>query len=394
MVIKMKKLLIILAALILLVSCAKDESSSGGDAKSAPSSESSGETNVKEYYSSTVGMWYEVLYSGKEQSEKLYQRHWFEDSRLTPVEDGYYSSADKVKIKKDLTYFQKIGINYIILDDTNGHGNDDGNIALACDCVFQVANEMGAANTPQVCFAAGRPLINGDAAGMKGEMDIFYGYAKMYKDLYFQWRGLPLFVNFTDPVNYGYKDERFTIRVGSGVTSAGAPSAKKYGLDKNGMYGWVFDHQYPDSEVYGITPGWSRHHNNMFDTTYPEVSRENGARYQRMWLEAVKAKKEMIVITGWNEHGEETGIEAVTLREPIKGRDFEHLNPYYYQQITEGYLALKKGYLNDFYYKNEKEDQLYQYKNGKLSKVDSVKQMTAVIVVPDDYFEWSGVQFA
>ena len=61
----------------------------------------------------------------------------------------------------------------------------------------------------------------------------------------------------------------------------------------------------------------------------------------------------MIVIASWNDHAEETGIEAVNLSENIAGREAEKKNPYLYEQMTEGYLALKTGYVKGYYYKAE-----------------------------------------
>lgn len=81
-------------------------------------------------------------------------------------------------------------------------------------------------------------------------------------------------------------------------------------LDRVGMYGWVFDRQYDSSGVYGINPGWSRSHNGL-SSCAPPLSRRQGEHYRRQWLEAVKRKPQTIVIASWNDHAEETGIEAV-----------------------------------------------------------------------------------
>ena len=249
---------------------------------------------------------------------------------------------------------------------------------------------MGEDKAPELCFAGGSPLLNGNSDGMVGEMDIFNGYAVKYKSNTFFWKGKPLFVNFNDPTNFGWTDpkSRFTMRMSCGHTSAAKGYTKKYNLDINGLYGWVFDYQYNNSEVYGINPGWSRSHNGL-QSGDPPVSRENGALYQRHWLNAIKRKPEMIVISSWNDHAEETGIEAVELLQSIDGWGQE--DPYYYQNITQGYLALKTGYLDGWYYRAESQQQTYQYKSGKLQAVSAVPAKTAVIIVPNDYYDWAGV---
>ena len=202
-------------------------------------------------------------------------------------------------------------------------------------------------------------------------------------------------MNVTITKHYSWQDPagRFTMRPAGGHTSEGWDSRNEHNLMEIGMYGWVFDQQYKGSEVYGITPGFSRSHNGLATAIGP-LSRENGKRYQEAWLEAIKTNPEMIVIASWNDHAEETGIEAVTIVSgTVEGREDEYLNPFYYEQITQGYLALKTGYLDGFYYRAESDTQTYRYENGVLNKVADPAKMTAVIVVPDDYYAWSGVSF-
>ena len=343
----------------------------------------------KEYYSSAVGMWYTVWWDSKEADAQYYEHHWLKETRVKPLKHGYYAPDDPAKLQDDFTYFNRIGIDYLILDDTNNHMADGGNIASHINACFKKAKELGN-KAPKLCFAGGSPLLGGNEEGMIGEMDIFYGYANMYKDNTFFWKGKPLFVNFNSPNNYGWQDPkgRFTMRPAAGHTSEGKGYIQKYGLDKIGMYGWVFDYQYNTSEVYGISPGWSRSHNGLSSGSPPQ-SREQGKRYQEAWLAAVKRKPEMIVVASWNDHAEETGIEAVQLLEPIDGRGQE--DPYYYQNITEGYLALKTGYLDGWYYRAESQTKTYQYTGGKLKAVASAPTKAAIIVVPDDYYNWAGV---
>ena len=105
----------------------------------------------------------------------------------------------------------------------------------------------------------------------------------------------------------------------------------------------------------------------------------------------MKAKPEMIVIASWNDHAEETGIEAVNLSENIAGREAEKKNPYLYEQMTEGYLALKTGYVKGYYYKAESDNNIYQYTGSKLQKVSSVPEGGVLLWIPDDYYDWAGV---
>ncbi len=344
------------------------------------------------YYMSQVGMWYTVWWASEDSSPRYYIHHWINETRVKPVKFGYYATADESKLEYDLRLFKQWGIDYLILDDTNSHLADSGNIATNINKIFKKAKSLGE-NAPKLCFAGGQPLLQKDEEGMKREMDIFYNYTVKYPEQTFYWENRPLFVNFTIPTYYSWEDEekRFTMRPAAGHTSEGWETREENNLTVIGMYGWVFDKQYESSEVYGINPGFSRSHNNLSSTVEP-ISRENGELYVNAWLQAIKANPKMIVIASWNDHAEETGIEAVNIVDGIiEGREEEHLNPYFYEQITQGYLALKTGYLEGFYYRAESDSTIYQYESGELKKVSSVPKMTAVIVVPDDYFDWSGV---
>lgn len=349
---------------------------------------------ARQYYKSTIGMWYCVWWDSEEKDSFYYESHWMGETRIKPLRFGYYATDDIPKLEYDFNYFKKIGIDYLLLDDTNNHLADGGNIASHINTCFKTADALGTGKSPKLSFAGGSPLLNKNEEGMLAELDIFYSYSLKYPNTYFNWKGKPLFVNFNMPENFKYKDpkDRFTIRNSCGHTSEALGYATKYNLNTVGLFGWVFDVQYKGSEVYGINPGWSRSHNDFNWTGAAAKSRENGEKYTRMWLEAVKTNPETIVVASWNDHAEETGIEAVKLNEPIAGRENEYLNPYMYEQITEGYLALKTGYLNDFYYRAESASQIYKFSNGLLNSVSAIPTDRVLIIVPDDYYSWSGIQ--
>lgn len=354
------------------------------------STASSTKPAVQQYYDATIGMWYCVWWDSV--GQPYFTHHWENETRSTPVRFGRYATDDIEKLTWDFNYFKKIGIDYLILDDTNNHQADGGNIATHINAIFKAAKQLGTNKAPQLCIAGGSPLLNGNAALMESEMAIFAGYAKAYKDTYFRWKGKPLYVNFVLPDLFKYDHEAFTVRNACGHTSEAANHALagKYDIQTEGLYGWVFDQEFKGAEAYGVNPGWSRSHNGLSSGS-PEKSRENGDLYRRMWLRALKAKPEMVVIASWNDHAEETGIEAVNLSETISGREEEAANPYLYEQMTEGYLALKTGYVKDFYYKAENDTQVYQYTGSVLKKVSSVPADGVLLWIPDDYYAWAGV---
>ena len=340
------------------------------------------------YYSSEIGLWYTVWWDSEERDPTHYEWHWLKETRVRPVKDGYYASDDPQKLWEDFSYFQRIGIDYLLLDDTNNHLADNGNIARHIDACFKTAEEMGRA--PRMCLGGGSPLLNNDEPGMVAELNAFYLYAERYPDHFYFLDGKPLCVNFNLPDRYAWQDPhgRFTMRPAAGHTSEGEGCPAKELLDRVGMYGWVFDRQYDSSGVYGINPGWSRSHNGL-SSCAPPLSRRQGEHYRRQWLEAVKRKPQTIVIASWNDHAEETGIEAVELLEPIDGRGEE--DPFYYQRITEGYLALRTGYLENFCYQSEAGGPVYRYQAGRLRPARP-ETREAVILVPEDYFGWRGIE--
>ncbi len=373
------------------VSSNKQTSSKNNTPTSSKAQENNTQPAQKQYYDSTIGLWYCVWWDAE--GEPWYEHHWVKETRSTPVRFGRYATDNTEKLKYDFTYFDKIGIDYLILDDTNNHQADGGNIASNINACFKMARSLGKDHSPELCIAGGNPLLHNDYALMESEMQIFKGYANMYQDNYFQWKGKPLFVNFVLPQYFKYTNDNFTIRNACGHTSEAKSAAEsgKYNLKEQGLYGWVFDYEFKGAEAYGVNPGWSRSHNGLSSGS-PEKSRENGDLYRRLWLRALKAKPEMIVIASWNDHAEETGIEGVNLSENVPGREVEAKNPYLYEQLTEGYLALKTGYVKGFYYKAENDSNIYQYDGSILKKVSSVPEGGVLLWIPDDYYDWAGVK--
>lgn len=150
------------------------------------------------------------------------------------VKDGYYASDDPQKLWEDFSYFQRIGIDYLLLDDTNNHLADNGNIARHIDACFKTAEEMGRA--PRMCLGGGSPLLNNDEPGMVAELNAFYRYAERYPDHFYFLDGKPLCVNFNLPDRYAWQDPhgRFTMR-----PAAGTPPRGRDARRRNCWIGWA-----------------------------------------------------------------------------------------------------------------------------------------------------------
>ena len=64
-------------------------------------------------------------------------------------------------------------------------------------------------------------------------------------------------------------------------------------------------------------------------------------------------------------------------------------DPYLYEKITEGYLALRYGFIESFHYRVEGSDQVFVFEAGELEKADARNPLIdPVIVLPDDYLKW------
>ena len=135
------------------------------------------ETPVRDtyYFNSQVGMWYTVWWDSEDSDPKYFEHHWGKETRVKPVKFGYYATDDEIKMDYDFRMFAQWGIDYLILDDTNSHQADGGNIATHINKIFKKVKSLGS-DAPKLCFAGGYPLLQNDEAGMIREMDIFYNY--------------------------------------------------------------------------------------------------------------------------------------------------------------------------------------------------------------------------
>ncbi len=324
-----------------------------------------------------IGIWYTVWWD----DEKPYSDHWQDWTRYRPVL-GDYASDDPDIIRAHMQWIKQAGIDYVILDDTNSHFADGGNLANNIEAIFDVVESMPEGTAPKLAFAIGAGQYAGNSveAHMKEVDLIFEQYAN--RPSYYYWKGKPLLVDYTTPDwFYKWDDERFTVRWATGSTGDAASVAPDTGL-----WGWVFNEYVPNKEVFGVMPGWGTAHQGRPTTP---IDREDGKLYTDLWTEAVKRNPEMIVIASFNDHAEEIGIEAITPRSAdVKPwvDAYGTPTPDWYEQITKGYASLRQGFMEDFYYKPENGKQIYRYHNGRMVEQSAAPRGKPVIVVPEAYF--------
>lgn len=341
----------------------------------------------QEYYSAEIGTWFTVWWT--KEGEATYS-HWFDQgwTRLKPVDYGYYSSGDVDYLTSALSRLKYIGIDYVMLDDTNGHWNDFGLIARNMNTVFKTAHELGD-NSPKVAIATGAPMREGNTKQQTKELDAYWKYNEEFPGTFYTYKDKPFLIMYiAGEVNRRHYDDRFTIRHGYRIISWQDKANDQSIFKTEGNWGWVFNIQNEGSEVFGVQPGYNKAHQG---TKINTIYRKNGQHYIESWLAAIKANPQMIIIPSYNDHAEETGWEAT---EPIREPSTENCDqgtpgedPYLYEKITEAYLALKYGYIDGFIYREESSNKAYLFKDNKLTEV-TPNEDDLVIIIPDGYMAW------
>lgn len=398
--------------------------SSQGESK-APTPLPTEPANVAEtYYDSQIGIWYTVWWQDNDPANpyKAMYQHWPDWSRMEPVR-GFYSSGDPEIIRTHMSLFNEYGIDYVILDDTNGHGNDAGSIGANIDKIFSTVRGMGSGKAPKLSIALGGEFNNGAAADPYGsrqaEANLIYDrYTQSYSDVYFKWKNKPLLVSYGLVKYQSWDDLRFTVRRATGNVNewrfSGTP------LPSTGIWGWVFNSQVDNPEVYGVVPGFNKGaiQGNTADSYMEQIKRRQGEHYMDMWLEAIKADRETIVITSWNDFAEEPSVEAMNPRPDSQvaldaarvgypydvrhNRDLQNGDdrhnvwldyygnhaPYWYEEITWAYASLKTTLLDGYYYRETDKPEVYRYLNGELEHQDAMPHGHPVIKIPAGYIDW------
>ncbi len=348
-----------------------------------------------QYYSSDVGTWYTIWW--QKEGDPNFVRWYLEDwTRLKPVDYGYYNSGDPDYLTSVLVRMKYIGIDFLVLDDSNSPkgGGYYVDIATNLSMVFKTANSLSG-YTPKIAIATGGAFRDyNDKVQQQKDFDRYYKLIEKAPEVAYMYEGKPLLIMYmAGNLNAQYQDNqnRFTQRYGTGFISLQKNSIYESLYKTQGNWGWVWDMQNPDSEIMGVQPGYNKAHQGVYYQTFP---RDNGVRYTQMWLEAIKTNPKVIMIPSYNDHAEETGWEATTPIRPAissAAQDVPGEDPYVYEKITEAYLALRYGYIEGFFYQVENTKQVYQCVDGYLEKVKASAAEDAgepVILLPKGYIEW------
>ncbi len=315
-----------------------------------------------------VGLWISNWWTKDDQFH-----HWANCTRLPSI--GRYTAGDPAIIAHDYAQFRDMGIDFLIMDDTNGVGNDAGRINDNIRAWFDFMDRKPVAERIPICIAGGGEMRAGGKASQKGAAD-FYWANWAQRPSYFQLDGKPLLLIGTDR-NYSpgdFTDARFTVRwVYNGDNFAAMKQRK--------TWGWGSYAPAPVlPECMSIWPGHryaQRVAKEGKDTT--EQAREGGRLYVREWLNVLKADPKFVTIADWNNFEEETAIEDSDSWEDSLG----YATPDLYRHITRAYSRLcAEELVKGEYYRDEKQPDVYLFDGSRLVYQSTMPHRRALIIAP------------
>jgi hypothetical protein len=318
------------------------------------------------------GLWYTAWWTADDQFH-----HWQNCHRL-PVR-GRYTAGDPAVIKAHYAAFRDLGVDFLIMDDTNGVGNDAGRIRDNIRAWFDFMDSQPAAKRIPICIASGGEMRSGGKAAQQGAAD-FYWQAWMQRPSYFHLHGKPLLLVDTDK-NYGpgdWTDPRCTVRWAYNGDNRAA-------MARNKTWGWGSYAPAPAlAECMSIWPGHRFPRYVAEEGQDPlEAPREGGALYVREWLRVIQTGPQYVTVADWNNFEEETALEESYAWEDARG----HCVPGLYVRITRAYSRLRDGkFVPGEYYRSEAQPAVYLYDGSKLVYQVGMPSRAAVIFVPDGLF--------
>jgi len=320
-----------------------------------------------------VGLWISTWWTKDDQFH-----HWANCTRMPTI--GRYMAGDPAIIAHDYAQFRHIGIDFLIMDDTNGIGNDAGRINDNIRAWFDFMDRKPAAARIPICIAGGGEMRAGGKSSQQRAAD-FYWANWARRPSYFQLDGKPLLLIDTDK-NYGpgdFTDPHFSIRwVYNGDNFAAMKQRK--------TWGWGSYAPAPVlPECMSIWPGHryaQRVAKEGKDTT--EQAREGGRLYVREWLHVLKANPKFVTIADWNNFEEETAIEDSNSWEDSSG----YATPDLYRRITRAYCRLRSQELvKGEYYRDERLPEVYLFDGSRLIYQTTMPHRCTLIVAPSGLLE-------
>jgi hypothetical protein len=290
-------------------------------------SSSSAPNTVSERSPRMVGMWVLMLWFN---DPTINYYPWVQYTRFVP-EFGQYNSYDFDWIYYTLRNAEELGVDYLVLDDTNGvfrEGAFDLTIEHYLTAIRQTHSKI------KIAIATGYEIW------YDRDWQLFLSsikhLEKYFSDpAYYNVDGKPLMVLYlnpddqlcsmislasaaisasecatqymseSDPMGYRSYFSELSLRYASGADS--------WFFDELGLYGWQFDYpQVVNANSMGVMPGWNRSHKTLIGTT-PPIDRDGGNYYSQSWEYVLNHPPQNLVITSWDDWAEETAIAPATV---------------------------------------------------------------------------------
>lgn len=320
-----------------------------------------------------IGMWYTVWWTQDDQF-----RHWVNCHRM-PVR-GRYTAGDPAVIREHHAILRDLGVDFIILDDTNCVGNDGGRINDNIRAWFDYMDGRPAGERIPLCIGSGGEMRELGPTAQTRAAD-FYWREWAQRPSYFKVDGKPLLLIDTDD-NYGpgdWDDARFAMRWAYNGDNHESMAKRK-------TWGWGSYEPAPIlEESMSIWPG-HRFPGHVAKLGHDPVEepREGGNLYVRMLLRALKAQPRYLTIADFNNFEEETAIEASYAWEDPRG----HAVPDLYLRITRAYSRLRRHELvKGEYYRDEKQPEVYLFDGTRLIHQGAMPRRAALIITPEGVLE-------
>ncbi|HEY3281676.1 MAG TPA: hypothetical protein VGN26_05330 [Armatimonadota bacterium] len=315
-----------------------------------------------------LGLWLTVWWTQDDQFH-----HWANCLRL-PAR-GRYTSGDPQVIAQHYAQFRDLGVDFLILDDTNGVGNDGGRINENIGAWFDFMDRRVETERIPLCIGGGGEMRAGGRPAQQRAADYYWEHWAQ-RPSYFRLEGKPLLLVDTDK-NYGpgdFTDPRFTVRWAYNGDNHAAMARGK-------TWGWGSYEPAPAlEECMSLWPGHRFPRSVVAQGSDPlEDAREGGNRYAREWLRVLRLRPRYVTIADWNNFEEESALEDCSTWEDPWG----YAVPALYRRITRAYSRLRTGELvKGEYYREEGSKQVYLYDGERLTRHRGPVRRATVIVTP------------